>query len=122
MTQITIGVDVSKDTLDLHLHPDGLHRQFINDAAGFRLILDGIGSRPVARLVFEATGANHHAFERARPARMRAEPTSHGLGSTNMPGRSCSALKAKALSFCGVMGVPPFANHFVHTDASAQAA
>jgi transposase len=62
MTQITIGVDVSKDTLDVHLHPDGLHRQFINDAAGFRLILDGIGSRPVARLVFEATGANHHGI------------------------------------------------------------
>jgi len=65
MTEITIGVDVSKDTLDVHLHPDGTHRQFINDAAGFRLILDWIGSQPVARLVFEASGAYHRAFERA---------------------------------------------------------
>jgi transposase len=65
MTEITIGVDVSKDTLDVHLHPDGTHRQFLNDATGFHLILDWIGSQPVARLVFEASGAYHRAFERA---------------------------------------------------------
>jgi len=65
MTQVTIGVDVSKDTLDAHLHPDGLHRQFTNNAAGFRAILAWIGERPVARLVFEATGAYHRAFEAA---------------------------------------------------------
>lgn len=65
MTEITIGVDVSKATLDVHLHPDGLHRQFTNDTAGFRAILDWIAGRPVARLVFEASGAYHRAFEQA---------------------------------------------------------
>ncbi len=64
MTQITIGVDVSKDTLDVHLHPDGTHRQFTNDDTGYRAILGWIAGRPVARLVFEATGAYHRAFER----------------------------------------------------------
>jgi transposase len=65
MTETTIGVDVSKDTLDVYLHPDGSHRQFTNNVAGFRAILAWIGARPVARLVFEATGAYHRAFERA---------------------------------------------------------
>jgi transposase len=65
MTLITIGVDVSKDTLDVHLHPDGLHRQFTNDAAGYRAVLGWVAGRPVARLVFEASGAYHRAFERA---------------------------------------------------------
>lgn len=65
MTLITIGVDVSKDTLDVHLHPDGLHRQFTNDATGYRAVLGWVAGRPVARLVFEASGAYHRAFERA---------------------------------------------------------
>lgn len=65
MTETTIGVDVSKDTLDAHLHPDGSHRQFTNNAEGFRALLAWIGARPVARLVFEATGAYHRAFESA---------------------------------------------------------
>jgi transposase len=65
MTDITIGVDVSKDTLDIHVHPDGDHCQFSNDAKGFRAILRWLATRPVVRLVFEATGPYHRAFERA---------------------------------------------------------
>lgn len=65
MTETTIGVDVSKDTLDVHLHPAGDHRQFENTPKGFRAILKWIGDQPVARLVFEATGPYHRAFERA---------------------------------------------------------
>jgi transposase len=65
MTDITIGIDVSKDTLDVHLHPAGDHRQFENTPKGFRAILRWIAGRPVARLVFEATGPYHRAFERA---------------------------------------------------------
>jgi transposase len=91
MTLITIGVDVSKDTLDVHLHPDGMHRQFTNDAAGFLLILDWIAGRPVTRLVFEATGAYSRAFERAmgeaglalckvNPARARRFAEASGQG------------------------------------------
>jgi transposase len=65
MTEITIGVDVSKDTLDVHLHPAGDHHQFENTSKGFRAILKWIAGRPVARVVFEATGPYHRAFERA---------------------------------------------------------
>lgn len=65
MTEITIGVDVSKDTLDVHLHPAGDHRQFENTPKGLRAILKWIAGKPVARLVFEATGPDHRAFERA---------------------------------------------------------
>jgi len=65
MTETTIGIDVSKDTLDVHLHPAGDHRQFENTPKGFRAILGWIAGRPVARLVFEATGPYHRAFERA---------------------------------------------------------
>ena len=65
MTDITIGVDVSKDTLDVHVHPDGDHCQFSNDQKGFKAILRWLAARPVVRLVFEATGAYHRAFERA---------------------------------------------------------
>ena len=65
MTETTIGVDVSKDTLDVHLHPAGDHRQFENTPKGFRAILKWIAGRPASRLVFEATGPYHRAFERA---------------------------------------------------------
>jgi transposase len=65
MTETTIGIDVSKDTLDVHLHPAGDHRQFENTPKGFRAILKWIAGRPVSRLVFEATGPYHRAFERA---------------------------------------------------------
>jgi transposase len=65
MIETTIGVDVSKDTLDVHLHPAGEHRRFPNDPKGFRAILKWIAGRPVVRLVYEATGPYHRAFEQA---------------------------------------------------------
>jgi transposase len=43
----------------------GAHRRFANTPEGFRAILEWIAGRPVARLVFEATGPYHRAFERA---------------------------------------------------------
>tara|TARA_R110001606_G_scaffold253808_2_gene401602 strand:+ start:25160 stop:25405 length:246 start_codon:yes stop_codon:yes gene_type:complete len=61
MTDLAIGVDVSKDTLDVHLHPAGDHSQFANTPKGFKAILKW----PVARLVFKATGPYHRALERA---------------------------------------------------------
>lgn len=65
MTDTTIGVDISKDTLDVYRHPDNDHRQFSNDPRGFRTFIAWLGKRPVARIVFEATGAYHRAFETA---------------------------------------------------------
>ena len=63
MTISTIGVDISKDTLDVHRHPAGDYRQFSNDTRGFKALIKWLGKEPVSRIVFEATGAYHQAFE-----------------------------------------------------------
>jgi transposase len=65
MTDCTIGVDISKDTLDVHRYPQGEHRQFANTAMGFGSLIKWLAEAPVCRIVFEATGAYHRAFERA---------------------------------------------------------
>lgn len=65
LSKPTIGIDVSKDHLDAHRLPDGSTRRFANDRAGHsalaRWLADG---GPVERIVYEATGAYHRAFER----------------------------------------------------------
>lgn len=60
----TIGVDISKDTLDVHLHPAGAARQFSNNAKGLKALIAWLEESQVSRIVFEPTGAYHHAFER----------------------------------------------------------
>ena len=64
MSKPTIGVDISKDHLDACRWPDGESLRVSNDAAGHRRLLRWIGAE-VARVVFEATGAYHAAFEKA---------------------------------------------------------
>lgn len=64
MSEITIGVDISKDSLDAHRFPEGEVRRFANSAAGYRSLIDWIGPT-VDRVVFEPTGPYHAAFERA---------------------------------------------------------
>jgi transposase len=59
-----VGVDISKATLDMHLHPAGNARQFANDAKGIRALLAWLGGYSIARVVFEPTGPYHHGFER----------------------------------------------------------
>lgn len=60
----SVGVDISKDTLDVHLHPAGASRRFANDAKGFSALIACLKGFAIARVVFEPTGAYHHAFER----------------------------------------------------------
>ena len=66
MTEITIGIDVSKETIDVHRLPDGERRQFANDKTGLAAFLRWLdrSGEPPARIVFEATGAYHRALER----------------------------------------------------------
>ena len=64
----TVGVDVSKDFLDANIHPSGEARRFANDAKGHRALIVWLQGRPVERVVFEATGAYHRAFERTLAA------------------------------------------------------
>jgi hypothetical protein len=37
--QVTIGIDISKDRLDVHSHPAGHTRQFANDRAGHACLM-----------------------------------------------------------------------------------
>jgi transposase len=58
----TIGVDISKPTLDAFHLGSKKHRQFSNDEAGCAALIRWIGEAP-ARVVFEPTGAYHRLFE-----------------------------------------------------------
>jgi transposase len=60
----TVGVDISKDFLDANIHPSGDAKRFANDAKGHRAFIAWLKGRQVERVVFEATGAYHRAFER----------------------------------------------------------
>ncbi|MFZ5698851.1 MAG: IS110 family transposase [Pseudomonadota bacterium] len=60
-----VGVDISKDWLDVHLHPDGACRRFGNDPAGHKALLKWLGGWTVERIAYEATGAYHRALEQA---------------------------------------------------------
>lgn len=60
----SVGVDISKDTLDAHLHPAGLARRFANTPKGRRALIGWLAEVAVARVAFEPTGAYHHGFER----------------------------------------------------------
>jgi transposase len=65
MTPSTIGVDVSKDWLDVHRLPDGESCRLANDTIGHQDLIRWLGKTPVERVVYEPTGPYHRAFERA---------------------------------------------------------
>lgn len=58
----TIGVDISKPTLDAFRLRTREHRQFPNDRAGCAALIRWIGTTAV-RVVFEPTGPYHRLFE-----------------------------------------------------------
>lgn len=60
----SVGVDISKDTLDVHAHPAALAQRFTNDPKGIKSLLAWLSRLRVERIVFEPTGPYHHAFER----------------------------------------------------------
>lgn len=64
MNSSTIGIDISKDTLDGYRMSDGASRRFANDKTGHRALIAWIGGE-AERVVFEPTGPYHRAFERA---------------------------------------------------------
>lgn len=65
MTEATIGIDVSKDHLDAHRWPDGASRRFTNDRKGHKALIRWLDQTPIARVVFEPTGAYHRGLEQA---------------------------------------------------------
>lgn len=78
--QDTIGIDISKDTLDVHRQSDGRHARLSNDKAGLTDLRRWIGKVPV-RVVYEATGRYHRDMEGALDA------AGHALVKVN-PGRA----------------------------------
>lgn len=68
MTETTIGIDISKATLDVHRLSDGAAAQFGNDKAGFRALKAWLKGHDIARVVYEPTGPYHRDFEIALEA------------------------------------------------------
>jgi transposase len=59
-----VGVEISKDFLDVAIQPAGEAARFANDAKGHRALIKRLAPLQVVRIVFEATGAYHRLFER----------------------------------------------------------
>ena len=81
--QIYAGVDVSKDRLDVHIHPSGVTMRVANDAQGLRRLVRALAGMGRAHVVMEATGKFHRLAHRhlhaaglavsvVNPARARA--------------------------------------------------
>lgn len=64
MNPSTIGIDISKDSLDAFRLSDGASQRFANDKVGYRALIKWIG-KGNPRVVFEPTGPYHRAFEQA---------------------------------------------------------
>ena len=67
MTETNIGIDISKDHLDVHRLPGDERRRFDNSKAGHKALIRWIGETP-ARVVYEPTGHYHRGLERALAA------------------------------------------------------
>jgi len=61
----TIGIDISKASLDVHRRTTGETVQFANSPTGLRALRRWIGRQMPDIVVYEATGAYHAALERA---------------------------------------------------------
>ena len=67
MAGTNIGIDISKDHLDVHRLPGDERRRFDNSKAGHKALIRWIGDTP-ARVVYEPTGRYHRTLERALAA------------------------------------------------------
>ena len=59
----TIGIDISKDTLDTYWLSKRKHKQFANSKAGLSTLIGWIQRANVSLVVFEATGIYHRLLE-----------------------------------------------------------
>ncbi len=64
MTDITIGIDISKALLDVATYPEDQYQQFSNNTKGHKELAKWLGSLNVKLIVFEATGSYHRGLER----------------------------------------------------------
>ncbi len=59
----TIGIDISKDTLDAYWLSKRKFKQFANSKAGLRMLICWVRQAEVSLVVFEATGVYHRLLE-----------------------------------------------------------
>ena len=59
----TIGIDISKASLDCHAHPAGVEHQFANSTKGLKALIAWLGQWQVERIAYEATATYHRALE-----------------------------------------------------------
>jgi transposase len=64
-TDDSVGIDISKDFLDVHRLSDGNVARFPNAPVGFRALSKWLGRDIPVRVIFEATGPYHRRFEQA---------------------------------------------------------
>ncbi len=60
-----VGVDISKDRLDVAIHPGGEGFRIANTPEGHRALIKRLKGLEIARIVFEATGAYHRLLQKA---------------------------------------------------------
>lgn len=98
----TIGIDISKDTLDTYWLTERKHKQFANNKTGMRALICWVREAEVSLVVFEATGIYHRlleislaehdfSFARVNPrqARRFAEGTGTLAKTDLVPSRRC---------------------------------
>jgi transposase len=61
----SVGVDISKDALDVAIHPEGKNFRIANTPEGHRALLKKLKGFEIARVIFEATGAYHRLLQKA---------------------------------------------------------
>lgn len=61
MSRIIVGVDVSKDHLDVHVRPASVRRRFANTTAGIAEFVSWVRPHAAERILFESTGPYHMA-------------------------------------------------------------
>lgn len=65
MNHINIGIDISKDHLDIHRLRDALSMRVDNTKTGHKQLVNWLQVDMPVRVVFEATGSYHRKLERA---------------------------------------------------------
>lgn len=78
----TIGIDISKDFLDVYSFVDNQYTRFANIKAGHKALVKWLDNYTIERIVYEATGVYHRALEAA-------------LGAADMPLCKVNPLQAR---------------------------
>jgi transposase len=55
-TEVFVGIDISKDQLDVHVRPMGKALSFDNNEVGCQALVEAMKAYPSALIIMEATG------------------------------------------------------------------